>query len=422
MRTDLCPRNRLISLSVLLATTLFSTAYGQAALQEPTREEIDALDRKRLITLEDGRIVRARSRFHEGRWEQRVGKNWVAIGGSVEQAQLEREVLAQARAMEKGLGKKDLSRRVAFADWLIQRGLHPEAISQIDKVLRVEPENAAALRTIRERPITLDLPDEARASKAAELRAVVIAGAGGSPAKREVAVMRLAEFAPYTDLRQVVAKEMNVPQNRRRAFAALAARRLFKGDLLRELSSRAMLDTFSDVRAEAARSLGAAGNVAALAPAINSLNSKFPSVRSNAAEAMGNMGYAAAVEPLVNHLAALQAGGGATGTRANIYIGEQVAYVGDFDVEIAQGASIADPIVNVQAAGVVFDVRTTVQMTKVIEMQTIMSSLRTLTGAKVPNSVNAWSTWWDENQGDWRSADHAKKALPAARASGGAGQ
>jgi len=43
--------------------------------------------------------------------------------------------------------------------------------------------------------------------------------------------------------------------------------------------------------------------------------------------------------------------------RANLAVLNQVAYVQDFDVEIAQGASIADPIIAVIQDGVVLDVR-----------------------------------------------------------------
>jgi len=45
------------------------------------------------------------------------------------------------------------------------------------------------------------------------------------------------------------------------------------------------------------------------------------------------------------------------GARANISVLNQVAYVSDFDVQIAQAASIADPIINVIQDGVVLDVR-----------------------------------------------------------------
>ncbi|MEM9800795.1 MAG: hypothetical protein AAGA20_10760 [Planctomycetota bacterium] len=45
------------------------------------------------------------------------------------------------------------------------------------------------------------------------------------------------------------------------------------------------------------------------------------------------------------------------GARANLSVLNQVAYVQDFDVQIAQAASIADPIINVIQDGVILDVR-----------------------------------------------------------------
>ena len=43
--------------------------------------------------------------------------------------------------------------------------------------------------------------------------------------------------------------------------------------------------------------------------------------------------------------------------RGNLSVLNQVAYVQDFNVEIAQAASIADPIVNIVQDGVTLDVR-----------------------------------------------------------------
>ncbi|MEL6715129.1 MAG: hypothetical protein AAFP86_15210, partial [Planctomycetota bacterium] len=45
------------------------------------------------------------------------------------------------------------------------------------------------------------------------------------------------------------------------------------------------------------------------------------------------------------------------GARANVQVLNQVAYVQDFDVQIAQAASIADPIIQVIQDGVILDVR-----------------------------------------------------------------
>ena len=79
----------------------------------------------------------------------------------------------------------------------------------------------------------------------------------------------------------------------------------------------------------------------------------------------------------------------------------------DYDVEIAQGASIADPVLAVQQSGVVFDVRAQAQITKVIEMQAVMSSLRRLTGESIPDAPQRWLDWWKEHGSEWRAADGA---------------
>jgi len=64
--------------------------------------------------------------------------------------------------------------------------------------------------------------------------------------------------------------------------------------------------------------------------------------------------------------------------RANISVMNQVAYVQDFDVEIAQAASIADPIVDVVQDGVVLDVRPVVSADRrfiVMELRPTVATL-----------------------------------------------
>ena len=65
--------------------------------------------------------------------------------------------------------------------------------------------------------------------------------------------------------------------------------------------------------------------------------------------------------------------------RANLTVLNQLAYVQDFDVEIAQGASIADPIVNVVEDGVILDVRPVVSADRrfiTLEMRPTVAVLR----------------------------------------------
>ncbi len=368
----------------------------------------DSADRRRLLVLEDGRVLRARSRLVDGAWQTRSGSAWVDVGGAVARARLEREAVAEARRRAGEVKRDDRAGRVMLAGWMLGEGLYEEALTELDRVLDVEPDCAAALAAIEEHSIPLELSEKARANEAALMRELILTGARGSRAVREVAARRLTELSHFVDLRQVVGAEMRLPQDGRREFAVLAARRLFPGELSNELSTRAILDRRADVRLEACRALRDANDVAVLGPAITALNSERASVRASAAAAMGHMGYAAAVEPLMAHLAAQATDGSSIGHRAHVYLGSQTAYVMDYDVEIAQAASIADPVIGFQHSGAILDVRAAVQMTVEVELRTTMASLRRLTRAQVESSVDAWLSWWEEHQAAWRSLDHAE--------------
>jgi type II secretory pathway component GspD/PulD (secretin) len=64
--------------------------------------------------------------------------------------------------------------------------------------------------------------------------------------------------------------------------------------------------------------------------------------------------------------------------RANIAVMNQVAYVQDFDVEIAQAASIADPIIKVVEDGVVLDVHPVVSADRRFVMMELRPTVATL--------------------------------------------
>jgi hypothetical protein len=84
-------------------------------------------------------------------------------------------------------------------------------------------------------------------------------------------------------------------------------------------------------------------------------------VRANSAEALGIAGFPAALPALKARLAkaSSKVKGSSTSAppRSHIFVGKQTAYVQDFDVEVAQGAAVADPAVNVLTQGSVLDVR-----------------------------------------------------------------
>ncbi|MEE8468038.1 MAG: HEAT repeat domain-containing protein, partial [Planctomycetota bacterium] len=322
--------------SIVLASQVRAQDAAPEAAQETSAAVSTELDRKRLLTLADGTVLRVRSRTQDGVWQQRVGRDWLPLTARVVSHRLEREVLAEARRLEKPIERKDHRQRAELARWLAEQGLHPEALSQLDRILGAEPDHEGALRVVSETPIELELPPEAERDLALRLKALVKTGASGSRATREVAVHQLRELGfsergERVDLRRVIEVELTAPQYRRRQFAAFAARRLYPGEMRRKLATRSILDSWEDVREEASSALRAAEDVSVIGPALYALGSENANVRANAAAALGSMGYEAAVQPLMNHLAAAaqSSGGAPSGVRANLLVGLQTAYVMD---------------------------------------------------------------------------------------------
>ena len=119
------------------------------------------------------------------------------------------------------------------------------------------------------------------------------------------------------------------------------------------------------------------------------------------------MNYASAVGPLVK---TLQSSSGYRPAASNIFVGRQIAYVQDFDVEVAQAEAIADPLVNVLIEGSVLDVRVmgVSASNTTLERSAIRNSLTRLTGAKVARTSRAWQKWWDENGADWNAPEESR--------------
>jgi hypothetical protein len=261
-------------------------------------------------------------------------------------------------------------------------------------------------------PLALPALPGADAS-AAELDSFLAAAARTSVIGRELLVQRVATAPEIPGLRAALGQELGARASGRRAFATLALRRLFPGSEAEALLGRAVLDAAPEVRTSAALALKAFADPAVVEPALRAVGSKHATVRANAVEALGTMGYPEAVEPLFNHLLALQAGGGSAGApRSYIFTGRQRTYVQDFDVEVAQNAAIADPIINVLTEGQVLDVAV-VGVTEyhvVAERAAVRRSLAKLTGANPGNTTTAWQRWWKENGDSWQAGATPPKA------------
>jgi hypothetical protein len=346
-------------------------------------------------------VLRTKARETDGSFEVWQAGAWQTLApGSVVRAASEHELLERARELERTIPRDDLVRRTAYADWLIGQGLYTEALAALDRVLRADPDSEAARAVLARSALPLALP--AVPASADGIARYLGDAAHGGPAFRELAAQRLAGAAEISGLREALVAELLDHSPLRRAQAALCLRRAFPGSDLCPLLDRALLDPSEGVREQASLALRTAGSPAAIEPLVRALDSRHDALRIHAIEALAHARYPEAVEPLVNHLIRLQ--DGSTGApRRHIFTGRQVAYVQDYDVEVSQGAAIADPVINVLAEGMVLDTAVIGVSEYVLasERASARRALESLTGARPGGTTQAWKRWWDEHGDGW---------------------
>jgi HEAT repeat protein len=393
-----------------LPTWLIALVLGSAA-QEPALEK-EAKAKSTVLHLEGGAVLRVKAREREDGWEVQANGEWMFLPASqVARARGEYELLQEAKKLERALPKEDHVRRVAYADWLVAEGLYVEALKELDRVLEQAPDQADALALLARADLPLALPsipvDEAG------LESFFTGAARLSRPSREALLVQVAKAPEVPGLRPALGRELTSRSAERRSFATLTLRRLFPGSEAEGLISRAVLDAADDVRVGAALALRAFDDASVIAPALRAVGSKHAEVRANAIEALGNMSYREAVEPLFHHLVALQSGGGGNGApRVHIFNGRQRAYVQDFDVEVASGQAIADPLINILLEGSVLDVAVIgVHEYQVAnERAAVRRSLAKLTGANPGETTTAWQRWWKEHGDEWQAGATPPKA------------
>jgi hypothetical protein len=346
--------------------------------------------------------------------------------------------LSMARELERKLPVDRPEARVPLADWLWSKGLHEQALAQLDRVLAADSDQKYALALLQRWEPALgvlgarsraEIPAATRAQPAAYLQQA----AALPPAVREIALARLAQTAEPTALRGAAHAALTQRDPALRATAALLLRRADPRAELPALLDRAVLDTHLDVRSEAARTLAAAGVPDVVAPCVKALSSRHEIVRAQAAEALGRLGFASAVEPLVHALSAPPSAHGALaspsfgsspaansaanpGATGSIYSGTQTAYIRDYDVELATGASITDPIVDVMHDGAQLDARVlgvTQNRIRGPVSSAITAALARLTRQDLGQDPAAWLKWWDVHGATWTVAQMPKTAATA---------
>jgi len=391
-----------------LGTLVLLAALGTSptSAQESPDLPAEAPARSVVLRLTDGRVLRVRARESAQGWEVRRGREWSTLPADlVARAANEADLLKEARNLERGVDRNDLVRRSMYASWLVEQGLQTEGLLELDRVLAADPDEPHARGVLEHANLPVALPDP-RQNVGTFLELAAQAG----PAVGEIAVQRMESMTSEGEieaLEEEILADLVDRDPRRRAFAALALRRLFPGRHADSLLSRALFDVSGDVRTSASLSLRALADESVVVPVLGALGSKHDKVRLHAAQALGTMNYAVAAQPLYHHLVALQSGSGSLAPRSHIFVGNQRAYVQDFDVEVAQFQAIADPIINLLTEGVVLDVavRGVVEYAVQAERAAVRRSLAQLTGANPGNTTAAWKDWWEEHGDEWTVAD-----------------
>ncbi len=394
----------------LLPLALVLVPLGLSSAQTP---DLPSAPRARdhVLRLVDGTVLRGRARpTSDGDWEFRSGREWTRLPGHlVAAAAVESELLREARRLASGVEKDDLPRRAMYADWLVTRGLQPEALLELDRILTLDPDQDQARAVLARADLPVALPPLETSDGAPNTDAFLAAAARFGPAVRELAVARLAAGTDELPehLQEELLAELVHREAARRAFAAFALRRLAPGTHLRPLLRRALLDVSTDVRDDATRALRDANDETLVVPIVRALSSGHDVLRLHAVQALGTLNDAAAVEPLYRHMVTLQSGGAAAAPRSHVFFGKQTGYVQDFDVEVAQNSAVADPVINVLTEGVVLDAAVVGVHEYVVQREraAVRRSLTRLTGADPGNTTRAWKQWWKQNGASWSLTD-----------------
>ena len=398
-------------LAALAAPGLVSVAPAPSTtwVEDESSEQAERV-LERVLTLPGGTTLRGLTRRNaDGDWEWKRNGRWQTVPATVERSRSVRELLAQKRRMEAELdGSSAHAQRCALADWMLSSGLLVEGMKTLDYLLG-ERATPCASRVIHDHGFRFRIPRPLHAAgatddAAAALEELLAYAAGSPPALRELCIQEATQHIESEELVELLLLQLVDPKVVRRSLAAFALGSIEPGEgALGPLLQRAVLDTSRDVRANAQATLRVANEPSVTLPVLRALHaSPSPRVRLQATEALGNLGYVSAVPSMIARLAALQSSRGSAGRgvpHSNIFTGRQIAYLQDFDVEVAQGQAIGDPQINVALEGQVTDVGVvsvkTVR-TVSVERSALNRALERLTGASPGRTSQSWATWWEE--------------------------
>lgn len=300
------------------------------------------------------------------------------------------------------IAENDAAKWHLAARMIVQRGLYSRALEYADRALRAA---AAAGEELELHADLLDLPVGATyrndALTPGVLATLLDASArSDSPARSMIARRRLeTKLAAFGEtipppLVSALGESLASEDPRLRVAALRAIAICVPADLAPRVGDRLVADEDAAVRASALDAALAFGeNQHILVRVLNQLDGDAKA-RAAALDVLERMSDRHAVAALVRTLAG--SGSGYSGFKASMSVTNQVSYVSDFDVEVAQNAVIADPVVGVAQEGATLEVTVlgvSERGISKVERERIGRLLERLTGARHGADAKAWRDW-----------------------------
>jgi hypothetical protein len=380
-----------------------------------------------VVRLRNGEILEGRATDLGESVQVVKGEDLVVLPWSeVEVIRREATAADEFRARRETLAAGDRKGTLSLALWARRQGLVEEARTLAEEVIAAEPSNEAAREILgaqktcdgwkrgadlmeakgfvhrdgkwmlRVEADALDrrLAREKEATEEEKRAAKLLESLGDrTPAVRTYAKEALGSVDPALRRRMFLVGA----RHRNEAVRAASAAGLgTKGDegAARTLLHLALQDPSAAVRAAAGASLRALGVPEVAKPLSRALGSPNAATRVAAAEALGALGDRTTVETLIRRVHWVAG----PSNRVNFQSVNQVSYISDYDVEIAQLAQIGDPIVAQLREGTILDVKVHAAegMDLEVERRAYTHALARITGREFGNDPAAWRKWWDE--------------------------
>lgn len=382
---------------------------------EPAQAQDGAAAEECVVRTLDGRILRGRTQ--PGLPREGAVLRVETARGPVELPTAElvsvrpvADLRREAEALRRTLAG-DPHRATRLAAWFAAHGLQTELERELDPIFAADPGDPLATAILRGLDVEalVPLPD---GDLTALARAALRAGeqALGQPTRLRLAELRLERLSP--DLYEpLLANAVISKRGGERVFAVGALARLMPREGLKRVLERALLDRQRDVRQAAQRELARSTDPGVVFPLLRGLDSKHPQVRLNAIDALAALGDPRALGDLI--LRVVHSGG--SGQRVNVSFTKQISYVSDFDVEVAQAAAIADPVINVLQEGAVLDVTlvgTYGETDYYVERSRALDALKKISGKDLGRDPKAWTEWWQTHREEIVAAYLTRRGFP----------